>query len=548
MNGKDRFLEKNYPIVVSLFFSCYLLIGVMVFRDYGAGLDMYHARITGGLSLSYALGSDELLKQVIKYNGPAFEIFLIGVERALGIGNNLVELVNMRHLTTFIFFVGGMFVFYHICLNRFKSWKWALLGTAFLGLHPRIFAHAFFNSKDIPFLVAMTLSTLTCIWFIKKRSLKAALIHGALCGFAIAIRAMGIIVPVITCICVFFDKFCVQKDNRERGNDILTVLTYTFSVLGFTILFWPLLWRNGPAHFIEALRWMATVGLNIKTLYFGELIKVSDLPWHYNLVMIAITTPIVYLAIFLVGLVILTAQIMKDPVGHFKSKPEDFIFLASFFIPLAATIIRKAGSYDEWRHMFFIYPLFVIIGLMGLRSVWARLSVGIWVLPRHILRTGIIVSIVLGLGKTIFDMITLHPYQNVYFNRLAGNDLKKAKMQFDVDYWAVSYKEALEYILKHDTRSRINIHSVTKGGLLHGTILNSSVGDRFTFVEDINEADYFLTNYRWHPEDYNYENEFFSIERNGAKITTVFRLRSSHESVTNPASAVSAAHYTRFVQ
>ena len=36
-------------------------------------------------------------------------------------------------------------------------------------------------------------------------------------------------------------------------------------------------------------------------------------------------------------------------------------------------------------------------------------------------------------------MIRDHPYQNVYFNLLAGSDKRH---RFELDYWGLSYKEA----------------------------------------------------------------------------------------------------------
>ena len=44
-----------------------------------------------------------------------------------------------------------------------------------------------------------------------------------------------------------------------------------------------------------------------------------------------------------------------------------------------------------------------------------------------------------------FSMIKHHPFQNVYFNMLAGKEIEK---KFEMDYWGLSNKQALDYILK----------------------------------------------------------------------------------------------------
>ena len=49
-------------------------------------------------------------------------------------------------------------------------------------------------------------------------------------------------------------------------------------------------------------------------------------------------------------------------------------------------------------------------------------------------------------------MIKDHPHQNVYFNFLAG---KNIQTKFELDYWGLSNKQALEYILKNDSKNII---------------------------------------------------------------------------------------------
>ena len=52
-------------------------------------------------------------------------------------------------------------------------------------------------------------------------------------------------------------------------------------------------------------------------------------------------------------------------------------------------------------------------------------------------------------------MIKIHPYQNVYFNFLAG---KKIEGKFETDYWALSNKQALEYILLNNNKDYYKIY------------------------------------------------------------------------------------------
>ena len=52
-------------------------------------------------------------------------------------------------------------------------------------------------------------------------------------------------------------------------------------------------------------------------------------------------------------------------------------------------------------------------------------------------------------------MLKNHPYQYLYFNNLAGNNITN---NFDLDYWGTSNKSALTYIAAHDKRDKLNIY------------------------------------------------------------------------------------------
>ena len=75
-----------------------------------------------------------------------------------------------------------------------------------------------------------------------------------------------------------------------------------------------------------------------------------------------------------------------------------------------------------------------------------------------------------------------------------------------------------------DKEETIKVY-VTEGvGFFNRYILDSKSRGRLVYVENPEEAKYFISNYRYHPDDYPYENEYFSIEIGGAKIMVVYKL------------------------
>jgi hypothetical protein len=118
-------------------------------------------------------------------------------------------------------------------------------------------------------------------------------------------------------------------------------------------------------------------------------------------------------------------------------------------------------------------------------------------------------------------MIRNHPFQNVYFNILAGNNVGK---NFELDYWGLSFRQGLEYIVKNDKRSEIKLAPHIQPAVYNTIFLDKQDRRRLKFVP-INQADYFLTHYRWHPGEYPFNQEVFTIVVDKQKIMSVFKLR-----------------------
>ena len=122
-------------------------------------------------------------------------------------------------------------------------------------------------------------------------------------------------------------------------------------------------------------------------------------------------------------------------------------------------------------------------------------------------------------------MIINHPYQNVYFNFLAGKNMSIIKKKFELDYWGLSYKQALEYIVRNDTNKIIKVLPANHPGKINASMLNKIERNKLEFVRSIDDAKYFLSNFRWHKEEYPYDNEFYSIKVDGGKIMVVYKLK-----------------------
>ena len=217
---------RNINIVkmgVSLFFITLYVLGASLYKDYGMAWDDFAMRDIGGVNLQYIApqflpkdlaGLDALHQFQNKDYGPAFEILLVSLESVFNLKHSK-DIYEFRHLAVFTVFVIGVLAIFVTAKNIYGDYRWGLLAALMLVLSPRIFAEAFYNTKDIVFMsvVAMAIYGLTALLI--KLDFRAAIIHGFLTALAIDIRIMGIAIFALTlgALCTFYAqrKYSLKK-------------------------------------------------------------------------------------------------------------------------------------------------------------------------------------------------------------------------------------------------------------------------------------------------------------------------------------------------
>jgi hypothetical protein len=198
---------------------------------------------------------------------------------------------------------------------------------------------------------------------------------------------------------------------------------------------------------------------------------------------------------------------------------KDLIFLAWFFLPIAAVILLHSTVYDAWRQLFFIYPAMIVLALTGFEALLRRTG------RKLFLKVLLLGMLALDMASTLFFMVRSHPYQMVYFNPLASLNGKEPKKNFEMDYWGLSYRQTLAYITQHDRRPFITIYADTTPGKYNALLLPASDRRRLQFTDSLKDADYFISTYRSHPEEYLLPNEVYSVRVRNSKIAVVHQLR-----------------------
>jgi len=510
-------LRSHLPFLI--FFVIFLITGLFVYKDYGISWDEEISRSECGIiNYNFMLSGDykPLITGNEKYHGPAFEIFLIALEKVTNL-ENPQTIYHMRHLATFLLFAISIFFFYLILLRFTRSTTLSLLGCVFLALSPRILADAFYNSKDLALLSFTIISIYTTIAFLSSRSVKSIFFHAFASAFLIDIRILGIIIPLFT---IFYSTLKIAFEGNNN-NLIRRNLLYLLFLIPMIILFWPVLWRHPLENFVAAFNEMRKYHWDGFVLFNGKKINALNLPWEYLPVWISITTPVLYLCLFITGVALFLKQVLSGFKNNFQkifSYEIEWLNLFIIIVPVTAVIVLNSVVYDGWRHLYLIYPSIIFFSIYALKYLFQIFKNAKYFFPISIFITAI------SCLTTIYEIIRLHPYENIYFNCLVGNSYQNAKERFELDYWGLSYFEGLKYIVENDKRNFIKIAEDTYPGETNAMLLEEKDRDRLIYTS-LERADYYLTTYRLHPENYPYK-ELFSVTRGDARLMSVFAMRS----------------------
>ena len=535
------FIKFNKNFLTILYFFIFLIIGFFSFSDYGISIDEDNTRINGFVSLKYIfeIFSPKFALEIDKivYAPGINEFKEQGIGVIYDLPMALIELVFkiedsrnyflFRHFLNFLIFFISVYFFYLLAKKRFNSWIFGILASTFLIVSPRIFAESFYNNKDLIFLSLFIISLYTAINFLVNPSVKNTIYFTFSSALAIDVRIIGIFLPILI---YAFYLIKISQYNNLKENSFKISLIFIFSNIFFIMIFWPYLWDDPINKFIFIINKLSNIDVGIYNYYLGNYINAKFLPWHYPFVWQIITIPILYILLFFIGFIkILSTFVYRlsqeeddNRLNWWTEKEElyDLIFFFTYLIPLTIVFIFNSTLYDGWRHLYFIYPSFIMLSLSGLNFISIKLFSKI--------KKFFFTIIFLTLLPTVFWMIKYHPYQYSYFNIISE---KKFNKLFEMDYWGLSNHDSLEYIAKN-SNGVVKVSKISTTDLmLSKKFLNKNIRNKINIVNISDEPDYIINNYRdWsgNTKDYktlipNNYNIFYESIIDGIPINTVYK-------------------------
>ena len=407
------------------------------------------------------------------------------------------------------------------------------LSLLFLALTPVFYGHSFYNAKDIPFAAMYALAAAAILACDQWPGVRWARVVGAgvLVGLAAAVRVGGLVlfgfalVLWLALLLVRAGAPAVWPSRRDLAR--LAGAWAAAVAAGWTamVAFWPWAMLDPLRHPLRAWGRFSRYWEDMPLLYDGRLQPANQVSRFYLPNWLALTLPELYLVAFALGAAGLVLLWRRGPLGtDARRRLVQAAWLASIpALLVTGVVVNRMPLYDGLRHFLFLVPLLAVLAGTGVAALLRSPA------PRFARRAGIAVLAAACL-LTLVDMVRLHPYEAVYFNRLWAGGMKSGVDRYEGDYWCLTYKEGSEWLLRRyegaqcGERIRVAGHSVLQQIELY--LQKTEEGRRLFSPVLVSQSPHFiLATTRFLDHLRTPGRPVFTVQREGATLLYLFEVK-----------------------
>ena len=148
------------------------------------------------------------------------------------------------------------------------------------------------------------------------------------------------------------------------------------------------------------------------------------------------------------------------------------------------------------------------------------------------IKTGTGVAVLISVSLTIVNMVELHPYEYVYFNRVFGGGLRSAAERFETDYWGSSYREGAEWVINNYRPNSAQPIRVAHCGLpfliRYFFEKTGNLRQRFMVVKPDENPDIYLAITRWQCHKVFEGKVIYTVQRQQTPLLFVIEVKGSY--------------------
>src|SRR5713101_815210 len=442
----------------------------------------------------------------------------------------------LNHLSPF-----GVYETRHLLIGIIGAWKLGrclagpragFIAALFLLLTPNYYGQMFNNPKDIPFAVGMVWAMYYLARIapeLPRPRWTLVVKLGIACGLALGVRVGGLLLFGYLGLLLLLFVLWRGAETRRLGiviaeswtsfwRVLLPVLLVAWPVM---LLFWPWAQQSPLLNPVRAIIYFSHEIFPFPSLFAGDYIPATNLPWAYLPVHIALALPELVFSLLVVAPVaaIVIAQRRRWAFDR-TTTLRLFIVVFGIVFPVAYAIAIKAVLFDGMRHFIFVLPPIAVAAALAMDRVASRLSE----VPY---RQAIYAALGLYGVAHVATMVLLHPDQYVYYNAFVGG-VDGAQQKFKIDYWANSYAEAvhgLETFLQNEYGADFEEREFTVAVCGPPVSAAYYFPGNFRFVHRRDRADFFIAFTKDNCDRALPGRAIYRVERMGALLSVVLDRR-----------------------
>lgn len=454
-------INQNRRIIVVTFFVLMTLIGLLITPDYGMPWDEeLEIRTLGSNVREYiSLFKGKTGEPFQSSTGIPFPDYLQNPDMDHGQSayypltpalfadygaNGPRTMMLIWHAYTFLIFMAGVPGIYFVCKFLMGDWKYGLLGSLFLYLSPRFFAEGHYNSKDMVVMALVILLIAAGIKLIESRRISSALVFAFVAAIATNMRISALFMFGLLGL-LYIVNLTVKKQWNAKNLWVGLTTVLAFFLISYLIT--PAAWREPLGYIAYVIGRSSNFADWPGAVYFQGLVR-RPVPSSYIPTMIAVTTPILILALTLLGHITTIAELIRGAIKKNSPAESQFLLICIIFIWtfLLFAIIRRPILYNSWRHLYFLYGPMLILAVAAVRFLVQRANGKLKML--------VVSAVVLQLLVCALLIGISHPFQYVYYNPLAGKDPARS---YEFDYWNVSQTQMLMKLADQIEGDEVNV-------------------------------------------------------------------------------------------
>ena len=346
---------------------------------------------------------------------------------------------NLSHCFAVLYSLGTCYLILDIGKKVKIQNYW--LAPVFLLSTPVFFGHSIFNIKDIPLAFFYSLTT----WSILKLSSdfkkgfisnKWILISSIIIGVTSSLKF--VIYPALI-FQLIITLFFIKARKIKTFNFIINILKIIFLSIFVVVFTIPASWSHPINFLIEAFNKFSNFPWNSCDFFRGQCIGISSENWSllrylinwFSLKLTFINFFSIFSAIFILIKILLKIK------NKYEFSIRDSIrvgFLSQLLIIPILAILNNGNSYNGIRHYLFIFPSLAFLASDTIETTFYHLK-------SKLIKQFLVFLFSISILLNIIDIISLSPYQYVYFNEIFRNE---SITNTEIDYWAASIGELYE--------------------------------------------------------------------------------------------------------